>query len=171
MLKKEQKKEIVKKLAENLKNSKSVVFLDFRGIPVKHLTMLKKELRQEEISMLVTKKTLMNLALKKADIAGDVKKMEGQIALSISQKDEVIPAKIIDKFSKINENLKIVGGILAMKMMSSQEMKALAKLPSKDELRAKLVETLNAPISGFVNVLTGNLRGLMQVLKAISEKQ
>jgi len=171
MLKKEQKKEIVKKLAENLKNSKSVVFLDFRGIPVKHLTMLKKELRQEEISMLVTKKTLMNLALKKADIAGDVKKMEGQIALSISQKDEVMPAKIIDKFSKINENLKIVGGILAMKMMSSQEMKALAKLPSKDELRAKLVETLNAPISGFVNVLTGNLRGLMQVLKAISEKQ
>jgi len=170
MLKKEQKKEIVKKLAEDLKNSKSVVFLDFRGIPVKHLTMLKKELRKEEISLMVTKKTLINLALEKADIAGDVKKMEGQIALSISQKDEVMPAKIIDKFSKINENLKIVGGILAMKMMSSEEMKALAKLLSKDEMRAKLVRTLNAPVSGFVNVLAGNIRGLVQVLKAISEK-
>jgi len=95
--------------------------------------------------------------------------MEGQIAVAVSSGDEVEASKIIAKMAKVNENLKISGGILGKKILSREEVMALSKLPSKEELLAKLVGTLNAPVSGFVNVLAGNLRGLVQVLKSISE--
>ena len=73
--------------------------------------------------------------------------------------------------AKTNENLKIVGGILGKSVLSSQEVMALSKLPSKEELLAKFVGTINAPVSGFVNVLAGNLRGLVNVLKAVADNK
>jgi len=171
MLSKSQKSQIVKELAERIKNSKAVVFSDFKGLKVKDLTKLKKELREAGVSFTVLKKTLINLALKEVKIDLDTRKLEGQIAVAVSLLDEVAPAKIIDKFGKTNENIKITGGILGKALMTIEEVKALAKLPGREELLAKLVGTLNAPVSGFVNVLAGNLRGLVQVLKGISEKQ
>lgn len=169
MQSKDQKKEIVKDLAEKIKSSKAVVFTDFKGLKVKDLTKLKKELREAGVSFAVFKKTLISIALKVAKIDLDAKEMEGQIAVSVSSEDEVVAARIIEKFAKTRENLKVTGGILGTKAMSIEEVKALAKLPSKEELLAKLVGTLNAPISGFANVLAGNLRGLVQILKGISE--
>jgi large subunit ribosomal protein L10 len=71
----------------------------------------------------------------------------------------------------VNENLKIVGGILGTKELSTAEVNALAKLPSKEELLSKLVGTLNAPVSGFVNVLAGNMRGFVTALQAIADKK
>lgn len=171
MLKKDQKKEIVKSLSESIKSSKSVVFSDYKGLKVKDMTGLRKELRKSKSDFRVFKKTLLKIALKEAGIELDTKKLEGQVAVTISQADEVAPAKVIAAFAKKNENLKIVGGLLDLKEMSMEEMVALAKLPGKEELLAKLVGTLNAPISGFVNVLAGNLRGLVQVLKAIEERK
>ncbi len=164
-----QKKELVKELADKLKDSKAVVFSDYKGLQVKDLTALRKELREAGVELKVLKKTLINLALKDAGIEADVKKMEGQIALAVSSEDEVVAAKIIAKAAKANENLKIVGGILGVKELSAAEVNALAKLPSKEELLAKFVGSINAPVSGFVNVLAGNLRGLMNVLKAVAD--
>ena len=166
-----QKEELVKSLAQKLKDSKAVVFSDFKGLAVKDMTVLRNELREKGIDFKVLKKTLISIALKDAGIEMDLKKMEGQIAIAVSQGDEVEAAKIIAKMAKVNENLKIAGGILGKKILSTEEVMALSKLPSKDELLAKLVGTLNAPVSGFVNVLAGNLRGLVQVLKAVSESK
>ncbi len=168
MLTKNQKKQLVKDLAENIKASKSAVFVDYRGLKVKDLTGLKKELRGSGVEFKVAKKTLIEKALKDSGIDMNVKNLEGQIAVALSG-DEITGAKIIEKFGKTNENLKILAGILEKKLMGAAEVKELAKLPGKEELLAKLVGTINAPISGFVNVLAGNLRGLVQVLKAISE--
>ena len=114
---------------------------------------------------------MINIAFKEAGIEVDTKEMEGQVAVSISSQDEVIAAKIIEKFSKANQNLKILGGVLENKLMSIEQVKALAKLPNKEEMLGKLVGTIQAPISGFVNVCAGNLRGLVQVLKGISESK
>jgi large subunit ribosomal protein L10 len=100
-----------------------------------------------------------------------MKALDGQIALSLSNTDEVSGAKVIDIFSKTNENVKMLGGILGLQVMNADEVKALAKILSKEELLAKLVSTLNAPVSGFVNVLAGNLRGLVQVLNAVKEQK
>jgi len=168
---KEQKAKLISDLAAKLKASKAVVFSDYKGLKVKDMTMLRKELRAEGIDFQVLKKTLMNVAMKEAGIEMDVKKLEGQIVIAISSGDEVMAAKLIAKAAKANENLKIAGGILGTKELSVAEVNALAKLPTKEELLGRLVGTLNAPVSGFVNVLAGNLRGLVQVLKAVSEKQ
>lgn len=168
---KEQKKSIVKDLAEKLKNSKAVVFSDYKGLAVKDMMALRGELRKEGIDLKVAKKTLINLALKDAGLEIDARKFEGQVALAISSQDEVAAAKIIAKTAKANENLKIIGGILGTKELSMEETKALSAIPGKQELLAKLVGTLNAPVSGFVNVLVGNLRGLVQVLKAVAENK
>jgi large subunit ribosomal protein L10 len=168
---KQQKKEIVTDLSEKLKNSKAVVFSDYKGLAVKDMMRLRKDLREQGIDFKVTKKTLMDLAFKNAKIEADVNKMEGQLALAISSEDEVAAAKIMAKTAKENENLKILGGILGIKFLEKEEVMALSKLPSKEELLAKLVGTLNAPVSGFVNVLAGNLRGLVNVLKAVADNK
>jgi len=171
MLTKEQKKKIVKDLTEKVKASKSVVFVDYKGISVKDLTSLKKELRAEGIIFKVTRKTLFDIAFKEAGVEASTKEMDGQVAMSLSETDEVAPAKIIAKFAKTNDKLRILGGVLGVKAMTAEEVKELAKLPSKEEMLSKLVGTINAPVSGFVNVLAGNLRGLVQSLKAIAESK
>jgi large subunit ribosomal protein L10 len=168
---KQQKEEIVKNLAANLKESKAVVFSDFKGFRVKDMTMLRRELRAEGVTFDVVKKTLIDIALCDAGIEVSVKDLEGQIAIAVSGQDEVAAAKILTKVAKANENLKIVGGILGVQALNKEEVLALAKLPSKEELLSKLVGTLNAPISGFVNVLAGNLRGLVNVLKAVADSK
>ncbi len=171
MLTRKQKEEVVKKLTEEIKAAKAVVFSDFKGLKVKEMTEIKKELKKEGADFKIAKKNLINIALKKAGTDLDAKKMEGQIAVSISSEDEIAAAKIIHKFSKKNENLKILGGLLGIKSLSAKEIKALAKLPSKEELLAKLVGSLNSPLSGFMNVLQGNQRSLVQVLRSIGENK
>ncbi|MDD5396463.1 MAG: 50S ribosomal protein L10 [Candidatus Moranbacteria bacterium] len=172
MLTKNQKIELVKELSEKIKVAKSLVFVDFKGLKVKDLTELKKSLRAEGVGYFVVRKTLLDIALKNAGIEGvSIKGMEGQVAISLSNNDEVAAAKIIDTFAKTNENIKLLGGVLGTQVMSAAEVKALAKIPSKEQLLGQLVGTLNAPISGFVNVLAGNLRGLVQVLNAVKEQK
>lgn len=172
MLTKSQKIELVKDLSEKIKVAKSAVFVDYKGLKVKDSTELKKLLRASGVDYVVVRKTLLDIAMKNAGIVGvDTKTMEGQIALSLSNTDEIAGAKIIDTFGKKNENVKMVGGVLGTQVMNAAEVKALAKIPSKEELLGRLVGTLNAPVSGFVNVLAGNLRGLVQVLNAISENK
>lgn len=168
---KSQKKELVKDLAGKLKASKAVVFSDFKGLSVKDMTSLRRELREKGIDFKVLKKTLINVALQESKIDFDAKKMEGQIAVATSEQDEVEAAKIIAKAAKTNQNIKIAGGLLGDKALTGEEVIELSKLPGKEELLAKLVGTLNAPVSGFVRVLSGNIRGLVQVLKAVGDSK
>ena len=166
-----QKEIIISELTEKLKDAKAAVFADFKGLTMKDMVVLRKELRAEGISFKVVKKTLLNIALKKAEIEADVLKMEGQIAIAVSPKDEVAAARILSKFYKLKENSKITGGILEGKLINVAEVIALSKLPSKEELLAKFVGTINAPVSNFVQVMAGNLSGFVRVLKAVAEKK
>ncbi len=164
-----EKEDLVKNLVTKLKNSKAVVFSDFKGLPVKDMTILRRQLREEKIFFQVFKKTLLAIALKEAGLEVDIKNLKGQIVVAVSAEDEVVAAKIIAKMAKSNENIKIVGGTLGQNVLSIEEVTALAKLLSKEELLAKLVGTLKAPISGLANVMAGNIRSLTQVLKAIEK--
>lgn len=169
---KQQKEALVKEVTEKVKDSKALVFANYKGVTVKDLTTIRKELAKSGSTWQVLKKTLLNIALKDAGVELNARELSGQIGVAFS-KDEVAAAKVLSDFQKNNKEvpLAIEGGSLGKKALSIQEIKALAKLPSQDELRAKLVGTLQAPISGFVRVLGGNLRGLVQVLKAIEEKK
>lgn len=171
MLTKEQKKKIIKDLAEKIKSAKAVVFADFKGLAVQDTTFLKRKFREIEGGFKVVKKTLLNIALKESERDVNASEMEGQIAVSYSAQDEVAPAKIIFDFAKKNENLKIVGGILEKRGISAEEVAALAKLPAKEQLLAQLVGSLASPLSGLMNVFQGNQRSLVRVLKAISENK
>lgn len=164
-----QKNTLVKDLVEKIKDSKAIVFSDYKGISVKDMTAIRRSLREKGIDIKVVKKTLISIALKDAGIELDVRKLEGQIAIAISSEDEVAAAKILAAAAKVNENLKISAGILGKNVISQEDVIALSKLPSKEELLAKLVGTLNAPLGGLVNVLSGNIRNLVNVLKAIGE--
>jgi len=170
---KEQKQEIIRTLKKHIENSKSIVFASFDGLEVKENEILRKELKKENSEYVVAKKTLMDLAFKDSKIENlNVKNFEGRVAAVFGYEDEVAPAKVVGEFQKTHkDNIDFLAGILENKFLNKDEVTALSKLPGKQELYAKIVGSLNAPVSGFVNVLAGNLRGLMNVLKAIEEKK
>ncbi|OGI26014.1 MAG: 50S ribosomal protein L10 [Candidatus Moranbacteria bacterium RBG_13_45_13] len=170
MLSRSQKEELVKKLTEQIKAGKVAIFSDYSGTTVAKMKNLRDELRKTGSSYKISKKKLIELAFKNAGIDVNLKEMEGQIGVAIGEADEVSAAKVLAKFSKENESFKMLEGVLENKLISAEEVMALAKLPTKEELLAKFVGTINAPVSGFVNVLAGNLRNLVNVLKAVAEK-
>lgn len=168
-----QKQEILRNLTERIKKSKSIVFTGFNALGVKDNEALRAKLREVHGEYYVAKKTLLERALKETGTENlDTKTLDGKLAVIFSYEDEVSPAKAIDTFRKDKEDkIFFLGGILEGKLLSKTEVEALAKLPSKQELLSRLVGSMNAPVSGFVNVLAGNLRGLVTVLKAIEEKK
>ncbi len=164
---KEKKSEIIKKIKENIDQQKSIVFVETKGLKTKDLEILKKELKQNNCSFLIAKKTLLNLALKEKKM--DSVEFQNQLGLAFGFEDEIAPVKIIHKKSLQNNNLKILGGFLENSFQGEQEMIALAKLPSKDILLARMVGSISAPITGFLNVLQGNIKGLIYALTAIKK--
>ncbi|HKM40862.1 MAG TPA: 50S ribosomal protein L10, partial [Patescibacteria group bacterium] len=166
-----QKQEIVRDLEEKIKKSKSIILTSFDGLGVKDNEELRNSLRQENGEYYVSKKTLLDLALKSNKINDlDVKGLDGKVAVVFAYEDQVSPAKVIFNFRKNNEGkIDFLGGVLDGKVISKEEVENLATLPSRSELLAKMVGSLNAPVSGLVNVLAGNLRALVTALKAIAD--
>ena len=172
MITKDRKKKIIENLSDRFSKSKAIVFLGFQGLSAKNNIELRRKLRDENVEYKVAKKTLIKKGLESAKVLGDNKlDLEGSVAVAVGYDDEVSPARLANEFSKTNKKLKLLGGFIATKYLDAQEIKALAILPGKDQLRAQLVGTINAPVSGFVNVLAGNIRGLVTVLKAVKEKK
>ncbi len=167
---KSQKTELIAEVAAKAKDSKALVFANFKGVSVKDITTLRRSLRETGSSWQVLKKTLLNRALDEVGVKVDARSLDGQVGVAFSS-DEVAAAKTIADFLKANKEstLSIVGGSLGSEALSVEAVKALAKLPSRDELRAQLVGTLQAPISGFVRTLSGNLTGLVRVLGAVRD--
>ncbi|MFA5211194.1 MAG: 50S ribosomal protein L10 [Patescibacteria group bacterium] len=163
------KEQTLKSLTEGLKNSKSAVFANFQGLKVTDSEELRKKCRELNIDYIASKKTLLKNALKDLNLEVDTKSFEGGVAVVLGKEDEVAPAQVIAKFAKKHEVVSVFGGILEGKFIDSNKVIELSNLPSKQELLAKLVGTINAPVSGFVNVLAGNLRGLVTVLNAIKD--
>lgn len=170
---KAQKREILDELADKIAKAKSVVFTKFNGLGTKESEEIRRELKKNDSEYFVAKKTLMDIAFKDSSIEGlDVRGLEGQVAAIFGFSDEVAPAKVVGGFKKTLEGkIEFVGGVLENKFISAESVLALSKLPSKQELYAKIAGSLNAPISGFVNALAGNLKNIVGVLNAIKEKK
>lgn len=167
---KKQKEQVVKEISERLAKTKAAVFADYTGLSVAKLTELRRKLLAQSAELKVAKKTLIDISFKQSGISDvDTKKMSGQVAVAFGYQDEVSPAKILNDFAKKNEQLKILGGMLENKFIDALSVVNLAKLPTKQELLGKLVGTIAAPMSGMLNVLQGNMRGLVQVLSQIKK--
>lgn len=167
-----QKEALIAEVVENIQSSKALVFAEYKGVPVKELTELRRELMKNGGRFQVLKKTLLGIALKESSVSVNGRDLPGQVGIAYSQ-DEVTAAKILADFAKAHKELSfsIQGGALGKEALSTEQVIALAKLPSQDQLRGQLVGTLQAPISGFVRVLNGNLSGFVRVLKAIEESK
>jgi large subunit ribosomal protein L10 len=167
----EQKKLVVAELTEHLKAACTGVVVDYKGITVAQDTKLRKELREAGDEYMVVKNTLLRLALKDAGISGLDHVLEGTTAIAISKDNYVSGAKILSKFAETNKKFEIKAGFVDGGAIGADGVKELASLPSKEVLVAQVLCGLNAPITGFVTVLNGTLKGLVVALNAIAEKQ
>jgi large subunit ribosomal protein L10 len=165
------KEEALSELEAQLEGAKAIVFADYRGTTVKKIDELRNSLRKENVTTKVAKITLIKRALEKNGVDTSTLDFKAPVAMLVSKEDEVAPARILTAFTKENKNVQVLMGVMDNKVISASEVSSLAKLPSKQELRAQVVGTIAAPISGFVNVLAGNLRSVVYVLNAIKESK
>lgn len=163
-----QKEEQVQYLASQLKNAKSVVFANYQGLSVADTEILRGQCREQGIACVAAKKTIVKLSLKDAGAEIDTKAYNGGI-LAFFGSDEVDAPKTVATFAKAHETMSIFGGMLEGTYIDSEKVVALSALPSKEQLLGRLVGTINAPLSGFVNVLAGNIRSLVTVLNGIKD--
>ncbi len=164
----QQKIQTIESLTGGLKESKGAVFANFTGLKVLDFEALRKQARAEKVQVQVAKKTLVKRVFEDLGVTADPKAFIGGI-VTLSGPDEISAAKIVSEFAKTHESVSVYGGVLEGKFINTAAVMNLASLPSKQQLLGQLVGTLNAPISGFVNVLAGNLRGLVNVLNNIKE--
>ncbi len=165
----EQKQQAVDEIIQGIKDSRSTVFANFQGLKVREMEELRNKCRAQNVGCFVTKKTLLKRALDQLNMDVEPRSFSGGISVFLGRDDEVSPAQLVANFAKGHEVVKVFGGILEDKPIAAEKIMELSQLPSKDELLAKVVGSINAPVSGFVNVLAGNLRGLVNVLNAIKE--
>ena len=167
----QQKEQIVAGVADKFKKMKSAAFMSISGFTMNQADEFRAKAKEQGVEMFIAKKTLLALAAKEAGLDIDPQEFNGSILTAISFEDEVSAAKLLNELSKANDAVVFEAGVLEGGGLTADEVTQLAQLPSKEELLAKLVGSLNAPVSGFVNVLAGNLRGLVTVLDAIKDKK
>ncbi len=165
-----QKQEALKEAKKSIDSSKLVVMTSYEKLSVNKLEELRNELRNNDVFYKVVKKTILKLA--KGDNVDDsvLESFNGNLSLAYGQ-DEVVAAKILVSFAKTNSGLQIHGAWLEGNFLSREQVLELSKLLSKEDLLAKLFGTMKNPITGLVNVMSGNARGLVTVLKAIAESK
>ncbi len=167
----QQKKDVVSELSSKIKAAKSIVFADYRGLTVEQDTELRSALRKAGVDYKVVKNTLTRLAANENGLEDLDPFLNGPTAMAISDSDPVAAAKVLAEYAKKFEKLELKVGVVEGKVIDVKGVIALAELPPREVLIAKVLGGFNAPISGFVNVLNGNLRGLAVALNAIAEKK
>lgn len=145
---KQKKKEILEKL-NNITDKKSVVFVNFHGLPVSETTQMRSKLRENEVEYFVAKKTLVKKAFGESSIEGDVPELEGEVAVAYAN-DPTAAAREIHTFQKKHQDkVKILGGVFESKYLNKTEMEEIALIPSIEVLRGMFVNVINSPIQGF----------------------
>lgn len=152
-----------------LSSSKMTVFAHYDGLTVAEVQKLRRAAREQGIVVKVVKNRLVRVALSQNDALkdADTSGLTGQLLYAVSAEDEVAPAQALAAFAKTNPALKLAGAISAEgKLLSIDEVKALATLPSKNELIAQVVATLTSPLNDVMNGLSGNLHALLDGVEA-----
>lgn len=167
----QEKQAFVQQLTEKLQGSVAGVVVDYKGITVADDTQLRRKLREAGVEYAVVKNTLLKRAAANVGLSDLDSVLEGATALAVSAEDHVAAAKILCEYAEKNKTFEIKAGFVEGKVINTAEVQDLAKMPPKEVLVAKVLGGLNAPISGFANVLNANLRGLVVALNAIAEKQ
>jgi large subunit ribosomal protein L10 len=165
----DKKQSLVSELGELLGNAKMTAFAAYEGLTVADIQKLRRAAREQNVTIKVVKNRLVRVALEQSEALKtvDTSTLKGQLLYAVSSEDEVAPAQTLANFAKTHEALKLQGGISAEgNLLSETEVKALATLPSKNELIAQVLATLSSPLDGVMNGLSGNLHALLDGVEA-----
>lgn len=165
----DKKQTLVAELTELLKDAKGTAFAQYQTLTVADLQELRKAAREAGVTIKVVKNRLVRVALQEIDTykETDTSLLVGQLVYAVSTEDEVMPAKVLDTFAKTHPALQLAGGFSGEGLaISEADVKALAGLPSKDQLVAEVVAQLLSPVHDTVNALGGNLHGLLDGIEA-----
>ena len=149
----ELKQPIIQEISDNVKDAASVVIVDYRGLTVIEDTQLRRDMREANVVYKVYKNTMMNFAFKDTEFEPLTEVLAGPSAIAISKDDATAPARIIAKFAKTAPALEIKAGVVEGTYYDAEGMKAIAAVPSREELLSKLLGSLQSPITNLARVL------------------
>lgn len=166
-----EKQEAVAQIAERFSSAKSVFVTDYSGLTVEAITNLRRNLRKSKVELHVSKNTLARIAAKQSGLEALVPHLEGPTALAFGMGDPAAPAKVLSDFLKNNEKPKVKAIIFEGHYYDAKAMAEIATMPSREQLISRLLGSLNSPISGLANSLSGIIRKLAYALNAVVESK
>ena len=165
------KSEKIDAIKANIEKAQVAIITEYSGLSVEEITKLRREVQKGGGDYMVTKNTLAKIAIKGTSYEAMAEKLTGPIALAFGFEDPVSPAKAVSKFIKDTKKGEIVGAVLDGKLLSAEETKALANLPSKSELYAKMLGSINSPASGIVGSINAVMSQLTRAMAAVRDQK
>lgn len=164
------KTEGIQKIKELIESSQNVIFTDFRGLNVAQITELRRSLQEKESEYRVVKNSYARLALRELGFPFEEDFLIDPTALALVKSDIGPISKVLFDFTR-DSTLKIKGGLIEGKVLSSTDVEAISKLPGRDELYAMLMGTMNAPLTNMVYVMNGVITKLVRTVQAVAESK
>lgn len=163
------KKDKIESIKEKISRAQVAIVTEYRGFSVEEITNLRRELQKENGDYMVTKNTLAKIAVKDTEYEVLTDTFKGPIALAFGFEDQVSPAKALSSFIKEVKKGEIIAAALDGKLLSADEAKALANLPSREEIYAKMLGCVNSPASGIANSVNGVITKLVRTMAAVRD--
>lgn len=161
----------VETIAQHLGAAQSVILADYQGMTVAQMTEFRSKCRENNVVCRVVKNRLAKIAADQADVSGLKEHLTGPMALILGPESQVDPAKLAVDFAKENEQLEVVGGFMDGAYLSADEVVALSKIPSREELYAKMMGSINSPLTGIVGATNGVLSALTRAIDAVAKQK
>lgn len=172
-LTRDKKNQVIEEVKNLLKDSKMTVVAEYKGTPVKAMQSLRRNGQDNGTTIKVVKNRLVLKALESIGADGEIEKSKfsGMLLYAFNSNDEVAPAQVLDNFAKTQPTIEFVGAISAEgKFLNSEEVKSLAKLPSKNEIIAQVIATLESPMNDTLNGLSSGLSGILSGLETSAKE-
>lgn len=166
-----QKEELVEEIKDKFAASPSILLADYRGLSVKELQQLRRKLREVGAELTVYKNSLTEIAMRELALPSMASFLAGPTAFVFAGDDPVAPAKALTAFAKEHEALQLKGGLVESQVVDAQSVKAIASLPSREELIAKLLGTMVNPLVGLARVLNGPVEAFARTVQAVADQK
>ncbi len=165
------KAEKISQMKEKIEKAKVAIVTDYKGLSVEEITKLRREIQKEDGDYMVTKNTLAKIAIKGTEYEVLSDALTGPVAIAFGFEDQVAPAKALAKFIKESKKGEILAAAMDGKLLSAAEAKALASLPSKQEIYAKMLGCINSPASGIANSINAVMSSLTRAMAAVRDQK
>jgi large subunit ribosomal protein L10 len=166
-----QKEQLVEVIKDRFAGSPNVLLADYRGLTVKELESLRVKLRESGAELTVYKNSLTEIAMRELALPSLSEYLAGPTAFVFAGEDPVAPAKALTAFAKEHKALELKGGLVENQVVDANSVKAIAALPSREELLAKLLGSMQAPIVGFARVLNGPVEAFARTVQAVADQK